>query len=134
MTNQTPSSRPLGLLVAVLVLLVEAGVTVFLGGMLLIDILLGNAKALPTAIALMLLVLAPGVWLFFVSKALLAGRRWARNAAIFWQLVQLSVASASFTGRFANFAIGTALIVTSVAIITLLFTKKVMRATLPDER
>ena len=44
MTNQTPSSRPLGLLVAVLVLLVEAGVTVFLTAPTDLDLV---SRALP---------------------------------------------------------------------------------------
>ena len=131
MSEPAAEKRPVGLQATALVLLLEAGVITFLGGWLIIDIVLGQARALPTAIALALLVIAPGIALFFVANSLLACKRWARNAAIFWQLVQLSVASASFTGRFANFAIGSALILTSVAVIALLFTKPVMRATLP---
>jgi hypothetical protein len=69
------------------------------------------------------------VWLAFVVKALKDGRRWARNAAIFWQLVQLTVAWGSFTGEFANAAIGVGLILPSVAVIALLFTKPVFDAT-----
>jgi len=126
----TEQKRPVGLLVASTVVFIEAAVLLFLGGLLVIDIILGNAKSLPTALALAALVLAPGVWLVFVVKSLLRCRRWARNAALFWQLVQLSVASASFTGRFANPFIGSALVITAVVVIALLFTKPVMRATL----
>jgi len=64
-----------------------------------------------------------------VFKGLYAGRRWARSGAIFWQLVQLTVAWGSFTGQFANAAIGFGLIVPSVAVIALLFTKPVFDST-----
>jgi hypothetical protein len=69
------------------------------------------------------------IWLAYVVKALYDGRRWARSGAIFWQLVQLAIAWGSFTGQFANAAIGIGLIVPSVAVIALLFTKPVFNAT-----
>ncbi|MEN9753293.1 MAG: hypothetical protein RL670_984 [Actinomycetota bacterium] len=133
MTHTDANRRPLGLLIAALVLLLEAAVLLFFGGLMVIDIIVGAAKSVPTAAALAALVLTPGVWLLFVTRALLRGNRWARNAALFWQLVQLSVASASFTGRFANAWIGSALVASSVILLVFLFTKPVMQATLPKE-
>jgi hypothetical protein len=130
MSNLKPSRRPVGVVAASTVVFIEAAVLLFLGGLLVVDTMLGSAKSVPTAVALAALVLAPGIWLVFVVRALLRCRRWARNASLFWQLVQLSIASASFTGRFANPLIGSALVVTAVIVIALLFTKPVMRATL----
>ncbi len=89
----------------------------------------GEVKSLPTMLALTALGLILAVWLTFAIKALSAGRRWARNAAIFWQLVQLTIAWGSFTGQFANAAIGVALIIPSIAVIGLLFEKTVFAAT-----
>jgi hypothetical protein len=132
MSNLGSDKRPTGLLVASAVVFIEAAVLLFLGGILMIDVGLGSAKSVPTALALAALVLAPGVWLVFVVRSLLRGNRWARNASLFWQLVQLSIASASFTGRFANWAIGSALVISAVIVIVLLFTKPVMKVTLPS--
>ena len=133
MSDLGERKRPAGLVWASTVLFLEAAVLLFLGGLMLIEVVLGSAKSVPTALALAALVLAPGVWLIFVVRALLRCSRWARNAALFWQLIQLSIASASFTGRFANWLIGSVLVITAVIIIALLFTKPVMRATLQNE-
>jgi drug/metabolite transporter superfamily protein YnfA len=91
--------------------------------------LAGEVKSLPTMLALAVLGLVLAVWLAFVAKALASGRRWARNGAIFWQLVQLTVAWGSFTGEFANPIIGVGLILPSLAVIALLFGKSVFAAT-----
>jgi len=89
----------------------------------------GEVKSLPTMLALTALGLVMALWLAFVTTSLRAGRRWARNGAIFWQLVQLAVAWGSFTGQFANPAIGVGLILPSLAVIGLLFEKSVFEAT-----
>jgi hypothetical protein len=65
-----------------------------------------------------------------VSISLLKGRRWARSAGVFWQLVQLAIASGSFSGQFGSQAIGWSLIVPSVLVLALLFSKKVVAATM----
>ena len=113
---------------AAVLLWVETVVLLGLGAWLAIDIISGLSRSLPAAIALAALVLGAGVWLQFVAKAVPQNHRWARSAAIFWQTCQLAVASASFTGRGANIAIGAALVVASVAVLALLFSKPVIAA------
>ena len=100
------------------------GLGVWLG----LDIIGGLSRSLPAAISLAALVLAAGVWLLFVAKAIPTGKRWPRSAAIFWQTCQLAVASQSFTGRGANWVIGVALIVSSVAVLALLLSRPVLKA------
>jgi hypothetical protein len=120
--------RPIPLVIASLTVLLEGALLGFLGSQLLLALLAGETTSLTTSLALLALVLAAAAWLIFVSIKLLAGRRWARSAAVFWQLVQLAVASASFSGQFGSQAIGWLLIIPSVTVMGLLFTKKVIAA------
>jgi hypothetical protein len=121
--------RPLGLKAVLGIIGVELCVLIAIVVTYVVAPLSGEVKSLPTMLALTALGAILAVWLAFVVKALKEGRRWARNAAIFWQLVQLTVAWGSFTGEFANAAIGVGLILPSVAVIALLFTKPVFDAT-----
>ncbi len=95
---------------------------------LVIDIIAGQSRSLPTAISLTVLVAGLGAWLLLVARRLLQRERWARSAAVFWQTCMLALASASFTGRGANFAIGVALIVPAVLALALLFSGPMIRA------
>ena len=95
---------------------------------LLVDIVAGQSRSLPTAISLNVLVAGLGAWLVLVARRLLQQERWARSAAIFWQTCMLAVASASFTGRGANAVIGVALIVPAVLVLVALFSAPVLRA------
>ena len=113
---------------AAILVWVETVVLLGLGVWLAIDIIGGLSRSLPAAISLAALVLGAGVWLVFVARAIPTQKRWARSAAIFWQTCQLAVASASFTGRGANFAIGVALVVVSLTVLALLFSKPVIAA------
>lgn len=134
MSNSAPESpretATLGRILSVVAALVglEALVLVGYDALLWLDIAQGLSKSLAMAISLAAVVLLVAVWLVFVGLRLLQNRRWSRSAAIFWQTCQLAVASASFTGRGASPAIGVALIVPSVIVIALLFTKPVLRS------
>lgn len=123
------SKLPLGLKAVLGILGVELSVLIAIVVTYVVATLAGEVRSLPTMLALAALGLILAVWLAFTVKALKSGRRWARNAAIFWQLVQLTVAWGSFTGEFANPAIGVGLILPSLAVIILLFEKSVFAAT-----
>ena len=94
-----------------------------------VEIIAGASKSFVTAISLFALVLAAAVWVGNIVAGLARNRRWSRSGAFFWQLVQLSIGTASFSGQFANWMIGAALIVPSVAVCALLLTKPVVAAT-----
>lgn len=121
--------KPVGLKMVLAIIGLEQMVVLYVLSSYVLATFAGQVKSLPTMLALASLGLIVAIWLAYVVKALYEGRRWARSGAIFWQLVQLTIAWGSFTGQFANAAIGIGLIVPSVAVIALLFTKPVFAAT-----
>ena len=128
--DSTKSNKPKALLAIIGIVGLEAAVVLGLAGLLLFEIISGASRSLSTAFALFAMVAAAGAFVAFIAVSLNRGKRWARSAALFWQLVQLSVASASFSGEFANWMIGTALIVPSVSVLALIFRKSVVAATM----
>jgi hypothetical protein len=128
--SKQKAEKPVSLrLVAALVGL-EGLVVLGLAGSMLVGLLTGEARSVVTLIALVVLVAAAGAWVISVALALSKGKRWARSGALFWQLVQLAVATGSFTGQFGNAAIGWALILPSALVLVLLFQKSTIAATM----
>ena len=118
------------LLLAVFVVALEG---LFLGALaarLGAALLVGETKSLITSVALFALVAAAAIWVIFVAFSLFKGKRWARSGGVFWQLVQLAVATGSFSGQFGSQAIGWALIIPSVVVLVALLSKKVVAATM----
>ena len=114
--------------IAIMLLLVEASIL----GLVSLSAIPGGfitLKDAPTLFALIAIFLLATLLLFFVARQLVFKKRWARSAAFFWQLIQLSVAWNSFSGAFANFYIGGYLVITSLATIYFLFTKAVIEET-----
>lgn len=129
MSDQKPR-QPLALKLVAGVIALEALVVLGLAAIILLEIFAGTSKSFTTAIALFAMVAAAGTFVAFIAVSLLRSKRWARSAALFWQLVQLSVATGSFTGQFANALIGMALIVPSLIVAILIFRKDVVAATM----
>jgi hypothetical protein len=129
MQNQL-QPRPIGLIFSALMVALEGIFVGALAARLGLALLSGDTRSLVTSIALFALVAAAAIWIIFVALNLFRGKRWARSAGVFWQLVQLAVASGSFSGQFGSQAIGWALILPSVLILALLFSKKVVAATM----
>ena len=48
-------------------------------------------KSVPTLIALAVMALGAGLWMTFAAKGIRQGKRWARSAGIFWQLMLITV-------------------------------------------
>jgi hypothetical protein len=114
--------------IAIMFVLLEASIM----GLISISAIPGGfitLKDAPTLFALIAIFLLATAVLFFVARQLVFKKRWARSAAFFWQLIQLSVAWNSFSGEFANFYIGGYLVVTSIVTIYFLFTKQVIEET-----
>lgn len=85
-----------------------------------------ESRSIPAMVTLLAICLLVAVWLSFTTRALLQNKRWSRSSALFWQTCQLAVAAGSFTGPTPNALYGMALIIPSVIVITLLFTKPVL--------
>ena len=132
MTEPKTSSVPRSIKLAVAVLSLEALAPAVLVAGQVLDLVTGKAIIVSAALALLALWLGATAWVAFSAKRLYEGRAWARSASLFWQLVQLAVASASFTGPGANFWIGGGLVVTSVIVIVLLFSKQSLAHTSRD--
>jgi hypothetical protein len=75
---------------------------------------------------LALVALGAALWLTFASKAIRQGKRWARSAGIFWQLMQITFAFGTY-----DFSVLLALAIAlpSGAVLITLFTKDVAEAT-----
>ncbi len=129
---------PAGLVAVIVIVALEASVLAFFGVQLGLGILAGESRAFTTAIALFAMVAAAAAWLFYVAFSLTRAKRWARSAALFWQLVMLAIASGSFTGQFGSQAIGWALVAPAAVVLILIFTKPVVESTLegadPEDR
>jgi hypothetical protein len=122
-----PQGSPaLWLLVAIL--FAEAVAMVVVVVVLIIDILTLPAASLGSAIALTVLVAIAAGFVSAVAIGAFRRQGWVRGGALIWQLVQLAIAIGAFQGTFAQPAIGWALLVPSVTVIVLLFTKSVMAA------
>ena len=116
---------PLPLKVAAALVFVESALVMAGAGYFAYGIITDQARSLPTLLALVVFTAALASWIGYVATSLLKAKKFARTAAVFWQLCQLSVAFGSFTGQFANALVGYAILIPSVAVIVLLFQKQV---------
>lgn len=132
MTEPKPPAAPRAIKLAVGVLSLEALAPAVLAGGQIIDLVTGAAVVVPAALALLALWLGATLWVGMAARRLFEGRSWARSASVFWQLVQLAVASASFTGASANAWIGGGLVLTSALVLFLLFSKESLAHTSRD--
>jgi|LakMenEpi03Aug12_release.lakeMendotaPanAssembly.Ray.scaffolds.fasta_scaffold1081793_1 hypothetical protein len=114
--------------VAVMVIFAEAlatsVVTIFF-----VVALLTDAKLVGTLIALCVVIGGTAAFLFFVSRQLVFRKRWARSAAVFWQLIQIAIAWNSFTGEVLGYYFGVWLLVTAFVALYFLFNKRVVELT-----
>jgi hypothetical protein len=115
------------LLIAAILVALESMGTLVLAVVLLVSLLGAKAGSVDvgSSIALALTVLVGAVLLGFVAYGLLRVAKWARPAALVWQLVQLLVGFDAFQGVGARPDLGTLLIVPAVVVLVLLFTPSV---------
>ena len=85
-----------------------------------------QAGALLTNSALVVLTLSAGVWLTFAGIAITKGKRWARSAGVFWQLIQLAIALGTFEASLLG---GFAIALPSLAVLFTMFSSEVVKAT-----
>lgn len=122
--------RPIGLILAAGLIALEGLFVGFLAAQLGLSVVTGNTRSVVSSVALFALVAGAAIWVIFIAINLWRGRRWARSAGFFWQLVQLAIATGSFGGQFGSQAIGWALVIPSVAVMIALLSKKVVAATM----
>jgi hypothetical protein len=91
--------------------------------------LVTDAKLVGTLIALCVVIGGTAAFLFFVSRQLVYRKRWARSAAVFWQLIQIAIAWNSFTGEVLGYYFWVWLLVTAFVALYFLFNKRVVELT-----
>ena len=87
-------------------------------------------KSVPTLVALAVMALGAGLWMTFAAKEIRQGKRWARSAGIFWQLMLITVSFGIYEVSVIG-ALGIAL--PAGAVLITLFTKAVSDATRDKE-
>lgn len=86
----------------------------------------GDTTSLITGSALAAICLGVALWLTSAARAITKGKRWARSAGIFWQLMQITI---SFGLYEVNILAALAIALASGAVLITLFTKDVVAAT-----
>lgn len=102
-----------------------AGVTT----LLVVDLLTSTPSSLASAVALIALAALAAVFLAAIVRGILQGRSWVRPAAVTWQVLQIAVGVGSLQGADARQDLGWGLIVPSLVVLVLLFTRSVLDAT-----
>lgn len=114
--------------VAVMVIFAEALATSVVAVFFVVA-LVTDAKLVGTLIALCVVIGGTAAFLFFVSRQLVYRKRWARSAAVFWQLIQIAIAWNSFTGEVLGYYFGVWLLVTAFVALYFLFNRRVVELT-----
>ena len=84
-----------------------------------------SAAFLVSALFLIGLLLAAGLWSSNIAIGLLRKKRWAHTPAMVFELLVASIGVASFGGEFGDAALGILLLVPATVVFSLLFSKSV---------
>lgn len=123
------ATTPKSLWAAGILVLIEAFVLLFFTALTVADAFSAEARSVGFLLSMAAVLLITAYWIAFAARGLALQRRWARSSSIVWQLLQLSIASASFTGQFANPTIGVVIALPSVVVLVLLFLPSAVEAT-----
>lgn len=96
---------------------------------LLLELLSGNVINIYAEIFLIVIAAGAIAWVLNFSRGILQGKRWARSAAFFWQLLQGVVGSGALAEEGTNQLIGVFLVALSAVVVILLFNKTVVSET-----
>lgn len=107
-------------------LILEATVLYIATGASIWALITGDTTSVVTGVALAAICLGVALWLTSAARAITKGKRWARSAGIFWQLMQITI---SFGVYEASVLGALAIALASGAVLITLFTKDVAAAT-----
>ena len=124
-----PARRSRALIALALLLAAEAALLWAAVVWLILELLTDQPASLASALAILVLTVVAALWVSAIVVGTLRGRTWIRAAAVTWQLVQVFVAIGCFQGLYARPDLGWALLIPSVLVIVLLFTRSVVEAT-----
>ncbi|WP_341954188.1 hypothetical protein [Salinibacterium sp. TMP30] len=124
--DEKPSRRHPYLVVLALVIFLESALLFVALGYLIFELGSETPQSYPSAIALTVLTALAAMWVAVIGIGVLRRQSWIRGAAVVWQVLQISVAIGSFQGVFARPDIGWLLLMPSIVVLVLLFTKPVL--------
>lgn len=127
--SSAPSTRPPQLVILVILLFIECVLVSAAAAYLLVELLVDTPQSYASAIAILVLTVLAAGWVGMIALHTLRRRSWTRGATVVWQVLQASVGLGSLQGLFARPEIGWPLIILSLAVLILLFTKPVLDAT-----
>jgi hypothetical protein len=126
--SRGPGRSPAVVLLTALVALEAIGMCA-VTALLVVDLLTSTPASLASAVALIALAALATVVLGAIVRGILRGRSWVRPAAFTWQMLQIAVGVGSLQGADARQDVGWGLIVPSLVVLVLLFTRSVLLAT-----
>jgi O-antigen/teichoic acid export membrane protein len=118
------SQAPVLVKLVVSLLFIEALIIALVFFALLLELLSGNVLNIYAEIFLIVLAAGSIAWVLHFSRGILQGKRWARSAAFFWQLLQGVVGAGALAEQNSNRSIGVFLVVLSAVVAILLFNKR----------
>ncbi len=121
--------RPVLLIILGLLLLAESFVVLGVGVWQVAQLLQAPPEVYASAIALIVLVLAAGLWVLVTAIGVFRMRPWTRGAALTWQVLQVIVAICCFQGIFASPDAGWPLLIAGVLGVALLLAPSVVAVT-----
>ncbi|HEU4807315.1 MAG TPA: hypothetical protein VFT01_03570 [Homoserinimonas sp.] len=127
--SSVPRKRPPQLAILVFLLFIEFLLVSAGAVYLLIELLIDTPQSYASAIAIFVITVLAAAWVGMIALHTLRGRAWTRGATVVWQVLQASIGVGSLQGLFARPDVGWPLIILSIVVLILLFTKPVLDAT-----
>lgn len=113
---------------AALLFLESAGLTAA-AAFTVIELFVARPDSYASALAILVLVVLAAVWLGVMAAHALRGRSWIRGGAVTWQVLQIAIGIGSLQGLFSRPDVAWLLIIPALAVLVLLFTPSVIKAT-----
>ena len=123
------SQAPRLVKLVVSLLFIEALLIALVFFALLLELLLTNVLNVYAQVFLIVLAAGSIAWVLHFSRGILQGKRWARSAAFFWQLLQGVVGAGALAEDGSNRNIGIFLVALSALLVILLFNKNFVAET-----
>jgi hypothetical protein len=126
-------NQPKKLIIAVIILALEALILWGLGVWSLIALFLEDTASFVSAVFLLGMVLAAALWASNIAIGVWQHKRWAYSPALILQLITASIATASFGGEFGNAWVGFGLLIPAAIAFYCVFSKEVRELLRPAE-
>ena len=123
------SQAPALVKLVVSLLFIEALIIALVFFALLLELLSGNVINVYAEIFLIVLAAGSIAWVLNFSRGILRGKRWARSAAFFWQLLRGVVGAGALAEEGNHQIIGIVLAALSAVVVILLFNKNFVAET-----